>query len=347
MKKNRKSRNSNKHLYFAFDHYYGYDGEDENCLDDIKNTIKRNNVADYDMDTRNYGLFRIKDKRIMVDPKRYNKMLSLSQDIIDIINSRNGPFYRPSKIKKYDYECNVFVLKIDRIIEEWNNDFKPMMSEALSNIKSKVLTAGDDSNYMSGIIGSNSANFNAIMINMRNDEKDAAKKEMLYTSFIAQFFHLTMSRVEAMAIASITRKGWKETHFNRIKLIEFDKIKKNEVKLLEGYDKYTQSYCIWNFIKHNSMSTYNKLKEVYPEIIHNGEYKQGNLAIYWIGLTEEIMLNLIDGIKLFYINYCKLVYNEDYDRAQWDYDDHFSERVASQIESTINPLGTNSWDDFD
>ena len=348
MKKERKSRNLNKQLYFAFDHYYGYDCEDENCRDEINNILKRNKVEDYDIDTRKYGLFKIKGSRIKLDPKRYNrKMFRLDENIKAVTDLRNGPYYYPSKIGEYDYECNIFVEILDSIIEEWSTDFKPMISEKLSKIKSIEVTAIDDNNFMCGITGPNSANANAMWANMKNAEKDANKKEMLYTSFIAQFFHLTMSRVEAMAVASITRKGWVGTHFDRNEFVRFAGINKDEVCLLQGFKAYTQSYCIWNFIKHNSMSTYESLKKEYPEIIYDGEYKQGYLAIKWISLTEEVMLDLINGIKVFYIDYCKLVYDEDYDRAQWDYDYYFSRKVASEIELIVNPLGLGAFDDLD
>lgn len=53
-------------------------------------------------------------------------------------------------------------------------------------------------------------------------------------------------------------------------------------------------------------------------------YKQGELAIFYMQFTNELMEKLLGGVITFFIEYCKVFFNEDYEEAQWNYDGFFS-----------------------
>lgn len=56
---------------------------------------------------------------------------------------------------------------------------------------------------------------------------------------------------------------------------------------------------------------------------------------------------MIDGCGEFFKKYCALVFNENYQEAQWNYMRYFSSIVSDEIESITNPLGLQWWDDID
>ena len=103
------------------------------------------------------------------------------------------------------------------------------------------------------------------------------------------------------------------------------------------------SYCIWHFIKHNSFSTYEKLKEKYPETLHKAEYQQGNLAIHYLNVSDELISELMNGCTEFFKEYCQLVFEENYAEAQWNYGQYFLSQVSDTIEGFVNPLGLPSY----
>ena len=62
-------------------------------------------------------------------------------------------------------------------------------------------------------------------------------------------------------------------------------------------------YCIWHFIKHNSLSTYDKLKSKYPDVLVEAEFKQGYLAYTYVKFSENLILELLNGCGEFFKEY--------------------------------------------
>jgi hypothetical protein len=56
-----------------------------------------------------------------------------------------------------------------------------------------------------------------------------------------------------------------------------------------------------------SISTYQALKDNYGDILIEGEYKQGELACYYIKLSDGLIGSVLSGVERFLKEYCKLV----------------------------------------
>jgi hypothetical protein len=103
---------------------------------------------------------------------------------------------------------------------------------------------------------------------------------------------------------------------------------------------YDKIYCLWNFIKHNSISTYEKLKTVFPEILHDDiQYQQGFSGFTIIKFSDDLICELLTGCECFFKEYCELVFEENYAEAQWNYGRFFLNIVKEEIENITNPLG--------
>ena len=86
----------------------------------------------------------------------------------------------------------------------------------------------------------------------------------------------------------------------------------------------------------------------YPNIlVEDSNYKQGALAIYFIKFSDEMVLDILNGCIRFFKEYCELVFNEDYDQAQWNYNEYFLDTVKQTIKNITNPLGLDWWDEID
>ena len=107
----------------------------------------------------------------------------------------------------------------------------------------------------------------------------------------------------------------------------------------KNYKYHDKLYCIWHFIKHNSLSTYEKLKEKYSDVLVSEEFQQGHLASTYVKFSEKLILELIQGCGEFFKEYCSYVYKENYDEAQWNYDDYFIQPMLDYYDVIENPFG--------
>ena len=71
----------------------------------------------------------------------------------------------------------------------------------------------------------------------------------------------------------------------------------------------------------------------------SGTYRQGDLAIQYLNISDQLILELMEGCSAFFREYCELVFSESYAEAQWNYGRYFTSIVYDEIETYTNPLG--------
>ena len=297
-------------------------------------------------DTRYYGLFRSEknDKiSVKIDPKRFQYVLrhEFTEEQLSLINSRQTHYFYPAKINYSDYYCNQFEETIKEIRDYWTKHFKPLIQHAKQRVKKpKELTIGDCDLMMCGILEPDEANMWANHENMINEWRYSQECAMVVNSMYAQFVHHMASRIESVTVAVLTKEKAIGDHFDRNALYGTAVNSGKSVKELPSFSTYEKLYALWNFIKHNSQSTYEKVKASYPEALIGGqEYKQGDLAVCIINFSDEMISELLKGISNFFKEYCELVFHERYDEAQWNYCRYFLDIVKEEIELIDNPMG--------
>ena len=281
-----------------------------------------------------YGIFgydlsdyseRVSYETIDIDPKRYQKILGkLSPEQLEVINGRKTHYFRPAKRHRRDYNCNIFSDEIESIKSDWSNIFKGVIQREQARVKEpKELVAADDENFMCGITDYEESSTWAVMTNLRNRIKYDNEVFKIVNSLYAQFFHQMASCIEAVTIFVLAKNGKNVEHFERNALYDYAGEK----------DKL---YCIWNFIKHNSLSTYEKLKSKYSDVLVDSEFKQGYLACYFVKFSEDLILEILEGCGEFFKEYCACVYHEDFNEAQWNYDDYFIQPMLDYYDEIEN-----------
>lgn len=321
MKKERKSRYCNRPSYEI------YDGND----------------------TRYYGLWKSgkgKDLKVKIDPKRIQEVTNIrfSEEQLAVINKRKSHYFYPAKPQYFSYHCNEFCSSIEEIKGKWEKHFKPLITKAVERIeKPRELTLGDCDLLMCGILEPDEANSWANYNNIMRDMK--YKKECIdvVVSLYAQFLHLLASQIEAITVKILTEEKAVTDRFNRESLYGTAIGKKKSVSELPSFKYYDKLYCIWHFIKHNSLSTYEKLQKKYPECLSSDPYQQGFLAIHYLNMTDELVVELMDGCIKFFKEYCELVFGEKYEDAQWNYSYWFLNEVYDSIDLIYNPMGIPSY----
>ena len=296
-------------------------------------------------DTRYYGVWtrgKGAENDVKIDPKRFieSTYTTLTPEQLAIINKRHSHYFHPKKKTYLSYHCNVFCEDITKIKNKWITHFQPLIHLAIERIKKpSELTPGDCDLYNCGILESDEVSIWCNFNNMSNRMKYREECYEIVVSLYAQFLHLLASQIEAITVKILTEENAVTDHFDRNSLYGTAVGKKTTVEQLPSFKFYDKLYCIWNFIKHNSKSTYEKLKEKYPESLIQNEYTQGNLAIHYLDLNDELIIELMDGCIEFFKEYCELVFEEKYEEAQWNYGEYFLGRVNDTIEDFTNPLG--------
>ena len=69
------------------------------------------------------------------------------------------------------------------------------------------------------------------------------------------------------------------------------------------------------------------------------EYKQGQPAYGIINFSDELILDLLNGCRAFFNEYCSLVFDEDYEEAQWNYGTYFLDIIKDCQDAILNPFG--------
>ena len=305
--------------------------------------------ADYEKfdsaDTRYYGLFCSGKKetlKIKIDPKRFQKSTrhEFSKEQLAVINARQTHYFCPNKNDYRDYHCNKFEEKICKIREYWEKHYEPLIEYAEQKVKKpKELSTGDCGLLMCGILEPDEANIWANYENMKNNERYKQECAMVVRSMYAQFIHHMASSIESVTVEVLTIEKLIEDHFDRNILYGTAVNSGRSVKDLPFFDWYEKLYSLWNFIKHNSQSTYEKLKEHYPQaLIKESECKQGNLAAGIVDFSDDMIIQLIYGVSAFFKEYCELVFHEKFAEAQWNYSKYFMSIVKKEIASIENPL---------
>ena len=335
MKRNSKSRNKDIELYQYLDYefkfmdseYYGIFG--------------------YDLDT-DYAR-RSCYKKLNIDMKRYQKILGpLSKDKLTVINKRNTHYFTPKKTHYEDYNCNIFHDELSRIHSEWLGLYEPLIKQQVENIeKPRQNSLGDYYNFQCGISSVASAQAWANWTNMINQSNYKNSCQSLIQQFYGQFFHMMCAKIEAVFVKVLNKNNGMGDRFDRTVLYATAVGKKKKVQDLEHFKYYDKLYCIWNFIKHNSDSTFDTLLQRYPEVLLSKKYTQGELAVYWLKFSKEMIQELVNGVLKFTNEFCKLVFDEDSEEAKWNYDDYFLQPMIDYFESYDNPLGLGWWDEID
>ncbi len=333
MKKERKCRNNNVELY------------------------KRLDEEDKFEDTRYWGLFKFGKRvkysfgEVKIDPKRFQRMTGyrFSEEQLKVINARKTHYFFPKKFYYDDYNCNIFIKEICDIKSYWLDQFLPFIKEAVNKVnKPQSVCPGDYYNFQCGISGPGAAQAWANWANMTKANEYREKCAVLVYSLYAEFFHFMASRIEAVLVKVLNNNNALEDRFDRNIFYATAIGKDKKIQELEHFSSFDKLYCIWNFIKHNSASTYKTLNDRYPELIYQKEkYEQGELALYFIQFSEKLINDIIDGCGEFFKENCELVFNENYQEAQWNYTTYFSSIVSDEIETITNPLGLQWWDDID
>ena len=299
-------------------------GKDYSKLDELSATDR----FDY------YGII-LKDDRVKIDTKRYKKFFDIPNSKIEL---RHSVYYLPNKIHRKDYRCNWFRDLLSGYKNLWYSEYKQYI-ESIKTPKQVEDNARLD--YITtGYLGIDEVSEKALIEGVKRIPRYKMIIKMLY----AQFFHEFMSSIDAICLKLITSCGYNLDDYTKKQFDSFIQGLQGEkavrFRSYDNYKYYNKPFTVWNFLKHNSIRSYNELKKEYPEMIWdpNNSYKNGDSALTVLKLDEKYLIEVLDTMHYFFDELCNRTFNENIEDAQWDYDDYFYSIVKERIKEITNPL---------
>lgn len=279
--------------------------------------------------------FHPKHGRLHIDTKRYAKACKLVgiEDFLPegLFEQRQTVYYEPTKVHEFDYKVNIFRTLLKELKDDWNYEFKPLLSKVITPKEvqeSSRMNAICHTSYMDDL---DEIDVEAALDGIRR----MPKYEKVIQSLYCQFIQKVCTEVDRFTLIFMKEAGSNCNDFSIDRFFSFSDgllAKKDAFKIesLSKYNAYNMLHKINNFLKHNSLASYNKLKKFYPNnvaSVENGRakspYENGMFAGDWIVVKENYIDDLLDKLVMFFEDYCRVYLKEDIERSKWDYDDYF------------------------
>ncbi len=297
-----------------------------------------------------WGLHDI-DGKLHIDIERY-KYVCKEVGITDFIPSSwentQEKVFIPQKQDKYDYTVNVFRNLIGKFTGDWFSEYKPLLNKIRTPEQVRENVRTERLMYTSCSDDFDSIDEDAMFAMVRRIPKYNDIIQSLYCSFIAKF----STEIDRITLIVISELGYKGKDFSVDSFLKFsDGLQKDKsgikIEKLKKYNAYNLLHKINNFLKHNSIEAYKKLKRFYPDNVRSieqgtadREYENGMFAGDWIIVKENYIDSLLDELIEFFEDYCVHYLNENIDEARWNYKNYFYDAVR-QMSDPMEYIGAN------
>ena len=276
-----------------------------------------------------------KSGRLHIDTKRYKMVLEYdgaTEFLPDgLFKNRNTVYFIPQYKSRYDYKYNIFRDMIDNLKKEWQEEYKPLFQfiKTPKNVYEDARLGGIAYALTSDDI--EDVNERAFIKSAKRQYQYQHVYKSLYCSFISKI----TSEVDRIVLNVLIEAGYKEDDYNYGVFLHVSEGIQNDkkgikIEHLKNYNDFNKLHKINNFIKHNTVRSYEELKRYFPKNVASVEngmskkpYENGMYACNWIIVDYNYIDELLDNLIYFFEDYCKEFLKEKTDEADWNYDDYF------------------------
>ena len=236
---------------------------------------------------------------------------------------KKNPFYVASKIHRYDYTCNYLLDRIGDLSKDWDEEYKPLFKKVFSpkdaeeSYRINTLMMFGDSDFFDSIDrGSKWAAFNRMSTYHRIQLE-------LYCIFLTKI----IIEIHRIIFRAMSMQLYQNTEYSVFDLKTYCNGAGVDFYSLKNWKVYLKYNDIYNFLKHNSVKSYEILKKYNPKCLIDTDekYENGMFAANWLNPEEINIDNFLSDIIPFLEDFCVKVLKENLQQAKWDYDDYFIE----------------------
>ncbi|AGI85435.1 hypothetical protein MMALV_06960 [Candidatus Methanomethylophilus alvi Mx1201] len=290
-------------------------------------------------DKEYWGIHEVKGGRLEIDVRRFEYACYRCGDHDPYFPEalrKKGPHYIASKVHRHDYTFNYLMDSIRNLKEDWNYEYKPLFNKVFSpkdaedNYRTNTMMMFGDSEMFDSVeLGSKWAYFNRMNTYYR------IQAELYYT-----FLTKVIIEIHRIILRAMTMQLYQNTEYSVFDLKTYCNGAGVDFYHLKNWKVYLKYNDIYNFLKHNSIQAYEKLKKFNSKCLieTDQKYENGMFAMDWLNSKEINIDELLSDIVPFLQDFCKKVLGEDLKQAEWDYDDYFIE-TQKELEDPMEHFG--------
>lgn len=278
------------------------------------------------------------DGRIEIDVSRYIdacKLVGIDEFLPEALKEKKEGYYIPTKVKHGDYMVNIYHDSIAELISDWNKEYKPLFEKIKTPKQVREGYRNEQICYTSCSDDYDEINFEAMLAAMKRQ----GKYEEIIKKFYCMFISKICTEIDRIALLVMYKSGYTDSDFSFKQFRAYSEglLAGNDhfkIENLEKYNAYNMLHKMNNFLKHNSIDSYNTLKKFYPNNVasienktSDCEYENGMFAADWIIIKPNYIDDVLKKIRIFFDDYCEKFYKENLSYASWDYDDYFKYAV--------------------
>ena len=298
-----------------------------------------------------YG-FHLKNGRYHIDTKRLKK-IHIDNCFPDELFAapRNTHYFIPKYKNINDWGINVLLAQLDKLSHDWNDEYQYVMS--------KIQTPKEVEENV---------RINEMMMTSCSDDLDQiqedaffarihrqAKYEEVIKSIHLQYLQKIFTEFFRALLLTIKDRGYENSEdFSFEKLCVYvqnkfnvENKKANPLFKLPHYRYFDVLNKIDNFLKHNTVKSYNALannpfekdedlKDFQSGFVFTKEetkikYENGMYAGDWLKIGPEFVNDTLNNLREFSKEFCKLMYNENSAEASWNSDENLINILRSEV----------------
>lgn len=266
------------------------------------------NYDDYYGTLKYYGVWDVTGN-FHVDIERFNKTIGFYINDVKYVKSLadDGGILYPNDEKPKHYD--MITKELSDLRSMWRNEYLPL----LNRIKTPKQVE-DDTRLSMLCYTSDMDDFDEICSEsmIAGMHRMIAYNNILRTIYL-QYFSMTISKCEQLIYKLICDCGYADDEFSFQKYLEFLKkknIKNDDLANSQGFDGMRK---IYNFLKHGTKDTFNKLKkaEYANEHLLSKEYNKDITPIEYINLPCDLLNDAFNLSENYLLSLCEVLTGEN------------------------------------
>ena len=297
-----------------------------------------------------YG-FHLKNGRYHIDTKRLKKLGYDTFFPSELFSTpRNTHYFIPKYKNRREWGINILLGQLNKLSSDWNEEYKVFISsiktpkEVAENVRLEEMSMTSCSDDLDQI------QEDALIAGVHR----IAKYKEIIKSIHLQYLQKIFAEYFRALLLTIKDRGYENSEdFTFEKLCGYVQNKfniqyrrANPLYKLPHYKYFVLLNKIDNFLKHNTLKSYNalandpyekdeELKVFVSEFVYGKEtkrkYENGMYAGDWLKIGPEFVGDILTNLCEFSKEFCELMYGENYVEASWNSDENLIDILRNEV----------------
>ena len=297
----------------------------------------KSKLGDYEY----YG-FHLKNGRYHIDTKRLKKLHCDGYFPLELFTTpRNTHYFVPKHKMRKDYAINVLREQLNQLTSDWYKEYKDVIGKIKTPAEVQESVRLEETMYTSCADDLEEIEIDAFLARARREAKYSKVIQSIHLQYLqkifTEFFRAILLVIKDRGYGNDFDFSYKTFQEYVQKNTKSGPKKVNPLYSLPHYKYFEALNKIDNFLKHNTLSTYNALANnaferdeemkrflstfVFSEQEAGRPYETGMYAGNWVKIGPEFVDETLNNLQEFAEEFCKLIYQEDAQEASWNSDE--------------------------